>query len=48
MGFAKSRDDHTLFVRNVEGRFLAVLIYVDDILVASNNDDEVKKFVGEL
>lgn len=27
---------------------MAVLIYADDILVASNNDDAVKEFVDEL
>ena len=45
MGFMKSRDDHTLFVRNVEGIFLAVLIYVDDILVASNNDMKLRSLL---
>lgn len=48
MGFSKSCDDHTLFVKLVDGRYLAVLIYVDDILVASNNDDAVTEFVTEL
>ncbi|XP_056860049.1 uncharacterized mitochondrial protein AtMg00810-like [Raphanus sativus] len=48
MGFMKSRDDHTLFVKLEAGRYLAVLIYVDDILVASNNDDAVTEFICEL
>ena len=48
MGFMKSRDDHTLFVKNVDGRYLAVLVYVDDILVVSNNDEAVKEYIGEL
>lgn len=48
MGFKKSHHDHTLFVKNTGGKYVAVLVYVDDILVASNNDDAVKMFVTEL
>ena len=48
MGFMKSRDDHTLFVKNVDGRSLAVLVYVDDILVVSNKDEALKEFIREL
>lgn len=47
MGFMKSRDDRT-FVKNDDGRYLTVLVYVDDILIASNNDDAVKEFISEL
>ena len=48
MGFMKSRNDHTLFVKNVDGRYLAVLVYVDDILVVRNKDEVFKDFIGEL
>ena len=48
VGFKKSHHDHTLFVKNNEGKYVAVLVYVDDILVASNNDEAVKMFVAEL
>lgn len=41
MGFKKSHSDHTVFIKNQDGLYLAILIYVDDILIASNNDEAV-------
>lgn len=41
LGFHKSFTDHTLFVRNVAGKYVAVLVYVNDIIIASNDDDVV-------
>ena len=41
LGFKKSHTDHTLFVRNVNGKYIALLVYVDDIIIAANDDDEV-------
>ena len=34
----QSPSDNTLFVRQVDDSFTAILIYVDDIMVASNDD----------
>ena len=39
--FRKSHSDHALFIKRTEGRYVAVLVYVDDIIIASNNDDDV-------
>lgn len=41
LGFQKSKTDHTLFIRNTNGKYVAVLVYVDDIIIASNDDAEV-------
>ncbi|KAG7533590.1 Retrotransposon Copia-like N-terminal [Arabidopsis thaliana x Arabidopsis arenosa] len=40
-GFIQSQSDHTLFVRQEGHQFLALLVYVDDILIASNSDEAV-------
>jgi hypothetical protein len=44
-GFIKSKVDYTLFTRTLEGSFIALLVYVDDIVIASDNSAEVSKFI---
>lgn len=41
LGFQKSHSDHTLFIKQVEGKYVAILVYVDEFIIASNNDDDV-------
>lgn len=41
LGFRQSNCDHTLFIRNIRGINIAVLVYVDDIIIASNGDGDV-------
>lgn len=48
LGFQQSHADHTLFVKNVNGKYFAVLVYVDDIVIASNNDDDVIQLKEDL
>ncbi|GJX25725.1 putative RNA-directed DNA polymerase [Tanacetum coccineum] len=43
-GFLQSKNDHSLFVKNKNGIFLALLVYVDDIIITRNNNDEISKF----
>ncbi|GKC43341.1 ribonuclease H-like domain-containing protein, partial [Tanacetum coccineum] len=38
------RSDYSLFTKSEKGNFLALLVYVDDIIVTRNNVDEVEKF----
>lgn len=43
LGFKSSYYDHTLFIRNEDGNYVVVLVYVDDIVIASNDDDVVNQ-----
>ena len=42
-GFLKSSSDHSLFVKTYVSTFIALLVYVDDIIIANNNKEEVGK-----
>jgi len=40
--FTQSLADHSLFIKNTRVSFTALLIYVDDIVLASNNPNEIE------
>ncbi|GAA0157746.1 transmembrane signal receptor [Lithospermum erythrorhizon] len=49
-GFAQSHHDHCLFTFNKDRYFLALVVYVDDILITRNSDEEIvlmKKFLHD-
>nr|GEW03324.1 ribonuclease H-like domain-containing protein [Tanacetum cinerariifolium] len=49
IGFKQSRHDHSLYTKEYGGVFIALLVYVDDMILTSNNIDEinnVKKFLS--
>ena len=48
-GFTQSANDHSLFTKQVGPSFLALLVYVDDIIIASNDHfavDRVKSLLN--
>ncbi|XP_061346313.1 uncharacterized mitochondrial protein AtMg00810-like [Gastrolobium bilobum] len=42
LGYIQSQSDHSLFIRATASSFIAILVYVDDIIIASNNPHEVQ------
>ena len=43
-GFTRTHSDHSLFIKYVDNVLLAVLVYVDDILIVANDDDASVRF----
>ncbi|GJZ04322.1 ribonuclease H-like domain-containing protein [Tanacetum coccineum] len=43
-GFCQSKSDYSLYTKSVGDVFLALLVYVDDIIVTGNNAEEIEKF----
>lgn len=49
LGFTRATGDHTLFLKTCDdGNFLAVLVYVDDIIVASTSASISKGLIHDL
>ena len=47
-GFCKSHNDHTVFIKNTRGKYVAVLVYVDEIIIARNDDEVVDQLKFDL
>lgn len=43
IGYKQNDADHTLFVRNKDGTVMALIVYVDYMVVTSNDTDEIKR-----
>ncbi|KAL6337510.1 hypothetical protein AAG906_037103 [Vitis piasezkii] len=48
LGIHQSPSDHSLFIKNVDGLFIALLVYVDDVIIASNNQGAIADLKSEL
>lgn len=46
--FRQSQSDHSLFTRSSGASFILLLVYMDDIVIATNNDREVLDLKGAL
>ncbi|GKC35294.1 putative RNA-directed DNA polymerase [Tanacetum coccineum] len=42
-GFIKCQSDHSLFIKNTNDIFVALLVYVDDIVITGNDPVEISK-----
>ena len=40
-GYEQSNFDHTLFLKKEKGRITCLIIYVDDIVITGNNEEEI-------
>ncbi|KAJ4713234.1 Retrovirus-related Pol polyprotein from transposon TNT 1-94 [Melia azedarach] len=48
-GFQQSQGDHTLFFKHGEnGNFIALLVYVDDIILTGNDEEKARRLKEEL
>nr|GEV40714.1 ribonuclease H-like domain-containing protein [Tanacetum cinerariifolium] len=43
-GFSQSKYDHSLYTKSDKGVFLALLVYVDEIIITGNSVFEIEKF----
>ncbi|GJX64295.1 ribonuclease H-like domain-containing protein [Tanacetum coccineum] len=43
-GFTQSLNDHSLFVKSFDNVFIALLVYVDDIIISGNDVNEINMF----
>ncbi|GJX47211.1 ribonuclease H-like domain-containing protein [Tanacetum coccineum] len=43
-GFKQSKSDYSLFIKSKEDLFIALLVYVDDIVLTGNNIEEINRF----
>ena len=46
--FNVSNADHSLFIKNIHGTITVVLVYVDDIIVTGDSQEEIEKIKNQL
>ncbi|XP_061347819.1 uncharacterized mitochondrial protein AtMg00810-like [Gastrolobium bilobum] len=48
MGFSQSTTDHSLFLQFKGSAMMAILVYVDDVIVASSDSNAIQPFISSL
>lgn len=48
INFCQSKADHSLFLQDQEGVYTIILIYVDDVIIAGNDLDQIKQTKTQL
>lgn len=46
IGYGQCNGDHTLFYRHSQGQVTILAVYVDDIIIAGDDDVEIARFKG--
>ena len=47
-GYKQSQTDHTLFIKHSRGKVSALIVYVDDIVMIGNDQEELKRLKHHL
>ncbi|KAL6351405.1 hypothetical protein AAG906_035197 [Vitis piasezkii] len=42
-GFQQSNSDHTLFLKHRQGKLIALIVYVDDMIITGDNSEEIAR-----
>lgn len=48
IGFSQSKADHSLFIWDKNGTYIAILIYVDDVIITGNNIERIQQIKAQL
>ena len=48
LSFKQSSSDHSIFIRHVDALFIALLVYVDDVIIASSDQKAIDKLKSDL
>jgi len=48
LGFKRSETDHSVFTKDIMGRFFVIVIYVDNFLLFSSNIDDIRAVKSDL
>ncbi|RVW24916.1 Retrovirus-related Pol polyprotein from transposon RE1 [Vitis vinifera] len=47
-GFQQSNADHTLFLKKQQGKVIALIVYVDDMVITGDDIEEISRLQGQL
>lgn len=47
-GFKQSSSDHTLFLNHRLGKVTALIVYVDNMIITGNDDEEISRLQKQL